>query len=84
MYCDNKSAINLANNPVRHDRTKHVEVDRHFIRERIDSKELVLPYMKSEDQVADIFTKALPATPFERNVSKLGMFDMYAQLEGEC
>ncbi|XP_049936458.1 retrovirus-related Pol polyprotein from transposon RE1 isoform X4 [Nymphaea colorata] len=84
MYCDNKSVINLANNPVLHDRTKHVEIDRHFIRERIDAKELMLPYMKSEDQTADILTKALSVTPFERNVSKLGMFDMYAQLEEEC
>ncbi|XP_049936825.1 retrovirus-related Pol polyprotein from transposon RE2 isoform X2 [Nymphaea colorata] len=82
MYCDNKSAINLANNPVLHDRTKHVEIDRHFIRERIDSKELILPYMKSEDQIADVLTKALCTSQFEKNVSKLCMFDMYAKLEG--
>lgn len=46
LYYDNKAAINLANNLVLHDRTKHVEIDRHFISERIDAKELILPYIK--------------------------------------
>ncbi|CAN6448059.1 unnamed protein product [Victoria cruziana] len=83
MFCDNKAAINLANNLVLHDRMKYVELDRHFIRKKIDSKELVLSYVRSEDQVADMFTKGLPNGDFERNVTKLGMFNMYAQLEGE-
>ncbi|KAG6513861.1 hypothetical protein ZIOFF_024198 [Zingiber officinale] len=60
LYCDNKAAINIANNPIQHDRTKHIKIDRHFIRERLDSGELCLPYVKSEDQLADIFTKAIP------------------------
>ncbi|CAN6477878.1 unnamed protein product [Victoria cruziana] len=84
MFCDNKAAINLANNPVMYDRTKHVEIDRYFIREKIDSKELILSYVRYEDQVADIFIKGLSCGVFERNVSKLDMFDMYAHFEGEC
>ncbi|CAN6458627.1 unnamed protein product [Victoria cruziana] len=48
MICDNKTTINLANNPVLHDQMKHVELVRHFIREKIDSKELVLSYVRSE------------------------------------
>jgi hypothetical protein len=40
LYCDNKVAINIANNPVQHDRTKHVEIDRHFIKEKLDSGEM--------------------------------------------
>jgi hypothetical protein len=40
LYCDNKTAINIANNPVQHDRTKHVEIDRHFIKEKLDSGEM--------------------------------------------
>ncbi|KAG6483737.1 hypothetical protein ZIOFF_060391 [Zingiber officinale] len=84
LYCDNKSASYIANNPMQHDRTKHIEIDRHFIRERLDSGELCLPYVKSEDQLADMFTKAIPQAVFDSSLSKLNMFDIYVQLEGEC
>lgn len=47
LYRDNKAAINLANNLVTHDHTKHMEIDRHFLRDKIDSKELILSYIKS-------------------------------------
>lgn len=59
MYCDNKIAINLANNPIMYDCTKYIEIDLHFIMERIYSKELILPYIKLKDQVTYIFTKGL-------------------------
>lgn len=65
-----------------HDYTKYVGIDQHFIREKI-VEELIHPYMKSEDQVVDIFTKGLSCRAFEINVSKLEMFVIYAQLEGE-
>ncbi|CAN6447253.1 unnamed protein product [Victoria cruziana] len=84
FYCDNKAAISLSNNPVMHDQTKHVEIDRHFVREKIDSKELILSYIKTEDQIADVFTKGLYSGGFERNICKLAIFDIYVQLEGEC
>ncbi|CAL2254196.1 unnamed protein product [Prunus armeniaca] len=54
LYCDNIAAINIAHNPVQHDRTKHVEVDRHFIKERLEDKTLQFPFVKSEDQLVDI------------------------------
>lgn len=57
--CDNKAAINLSNNPIIHDKTKPMRIVRHFIRERIDLKYLILPYLKTRDQVADIFNKNL-------------------------
>ncbi|CAN6440401.1 unnamed protein product [Victoria cruziana] len=82
LYCDNKVAINLSNNHVLYDRTKHIELDRHFIREKIDSRELTLPFVKTQDQ--NIFIKGLSSRDFGKNVCKLGIFDMYAQLEGEC
>nr|ABG22578.1 retrotransposon protein, putative, unclassified [Oryza sativa Japonica Group] len=59
LHCDNKSAINIANNPVQHDRTKHVEIDRFFIKEKIDSGMLRLEYIKSCEQLADCLTKGL-------------------------
>ncbi|KAG6495140.1 hypothetical protein ZIOFF_042931 [Zingiber officinale] len=51
---------------------------------RLDSGELCLPYVKSEDQLADMFTKAIPQVVFDSSLSKLNMFDIYVQLEGEC
>lgn len=78
LYCDNQAAISIANNPVQHDRTKHVEVDRHFIRERVLSKELCLPFVPTDRQCADIFTKGLFKPQFELLMSKLGMCDVYA------
>ena len=57
--CDNKAAIQISENPVQHDRTKHVEVDRHFIKEKIEAGIIELPFVSSEDQLADILTKVV-------------------------
>ncbi|PNX86396.1 putative LRR receptor-like protein kinase, partial [Trifolium pratense] len=60
IYCDNKSAIAMANNPVHHHRTKHIAIKYHFIREANTTKQIQLEYCTTEEQIADIFTKALP------------------------
>ncbi|XP_019231771.1 PREDICTED: uncharacterized protein LOC109212574 [Nicotiana attenuata] len=70
---DNKSAQALAKNPVYHDRSKHIDTRYHFIRECIAKKEVELKYVKSHDQVADIFTKPLKYEDFQRLRSRLGM-----------
>jgi len=59
IYCDNISSILLANNPVYHAKTKHIEVHYHFIKEKVLVKEIILIHMCTKDQVVDIFTKAL-------------------------
>ena len=57
LFCDNKSAIDIAHNPVQHDRTKYVEVDRHFIKEKLDAGLICIPFVPSKDQLADMLTK---------------------------
>ena len=64
LWCDNVSAIALASNPVFHARTKHVEVDYHFIRERVLRKDLAISFVSGKDNLADIFTKPLPGPLF--------------------
>lgn len=78
LYCDNKAAISIRQNPVQHDRTKHVEIDRHFIKEKIDCKDICIPFVPSSQQIADVFTKGLSRSSFEFLVSKLGMIDIYS------
>lgn len=78
VFCDNQSAINIANNPVHHDRTKHVEIDRHFIKEKIENGTVSLLYTPTSQQIADILTKALPRKNFEDLSTKLGLINIYA------
>jgi hypothetical protein len=82
LHCDNKAAIEIAHNPVQHDRTKHVEVDRHFIKENLDRKIIRFPFVQSEDQLADVLTKVVSGRVFNSSIDKLGMYDIYAPTSG--
>ena len=82
IYCDNLSSIQLARNPVFHARTKHIEVHYHFIRERVLDGDIDLTYVRTDEQVADIFTKALGAEKLRRFRSMLGVQDMVLSLRG--
>ncbi|CAA7396036.1 unnamed protein product [Spirodela intermedia] len=62
IYCDNKSAINLVHNPVQHDRTKHVEIDRHFIKEKLEANMICISYISTNNQLADMLTKGISGT----------------------
>ena len=76
LWCDNLGATYLSANPVFHARTKHIEIDFHFVRERIANKQLEIRFVHSRGQLADGFTKALPTRSFEEfkrnlNLTKL-------------
>ncbi|KAM1420476.1 hypothetical protein ACFX2I_002841 [Malus domestica] len=78
LYCDNKSAREIAENPVQHDRTKHVEVDRHFIKEKLEKKIVSISFVNSEEQLADVLTHAVCNRRFGESLVKLGMSNIYA------
>lgn len=71
IWCDNKSAIALAENPVFHGRTKHIEIDIHFLRDLIKKGQVEIKYIPGRRQVANIMTKALPYESFEFHKNKL-------------
>lgn len=78
LHCDNTSAIEIAHNPVQHDRTKHVEIDRHFIKEKLEAGIITFPFVRSEHQLADVLTKAVAGSVLDDSIVKLGMCDIHA------
>ena len=75
IQVDNKSAIELAKNPVNHERNKHIDIRFHFFREQVKERNVELEHVESRAQVADMFTKSLLSSLFENNKMILGMKD---------
>nr|GEW59003.1 retrovirus-related Pol polyprotein from transposon TNT 1-94 [Tanacetum cinerariifolium] len=75
IYCDSKSAIAISCNPVQHSRTKHIVVQYHFIKEHVEKGTIKLYFVKTDYQLADIFTKSLPTYRFNYLVRRLGSDD---------
>ncbi|GKE95907.1 hypothetical protein Tco_1580762 [Tanacetum coccineum] len=76
LYYDNKSAIALCCNNVQHSRSKHIDIRHYFIKEQVEKGVVELYFVRTEYQLADIFTKALPRERFEFILSRLGMKSM--------
>ena len=98
MYCDNQTAISIAKNLVFHECTKHIVFDCHFIRDLLMKKQIVTPFIRSDDQLGDILTNPLAHSDdqlgdiltnplahasFQRLYFKQKMFDLYAAALGE-
>ena len=76
LHDDNTSAIQISANPVFYERTKHIEVDCHSIRDTLESQVISLPHISSDLQVVDVFTKALPQQRHQFLVGKLLLIDL--------
>ncbi|CAL9019655.1 unnamed protein product [Prunus brigantina] len=72
------AAIAIVHNPVQHDHTKHMEVDRHFVKEKLGAEIISFPFILSEYQLANVFTKVVSTTVFLNSLDKLGMRDIFA------
>jgi hypothetical protein len=73
VYCDNISVVYLSTNPVQHQRTKHVEIDLHFVREHVAIGDVCVLHIPTTSQLVDVFTKGLPTMVFEEFRSSINI-----------
>lgn len=84
VYCDNISAIYMSSNPIQHQRTKHVEIDPHFVRERVGLGDIRILHVLTTSQFADVFTKGLPSSVFTKFRSSLNVRCINDSTAGAC
>ena len=75
LYCDNESAIKIAHNPVQHSKTKHIQIRHHFLRDHVLKGDISIEHVKTEEQLADIFTKPLDEKRFSKLRCELNILE---------
>ena len=73
LHIDNQSAIAIARNPEFHDRTKHIDVRYHFLRQKVENEEILLTYLPTDNQIADVLTKGLARAKHEHFSEEMGL-----------
>ena len=84
IRCDNQGCINISENPVFHDKSKHIEMKYHFIRDMVQKGMVKLQYVSTEENIADVMTKPLSMMNFRHLQDNLGMEENVSLTEREC
>ena len=84
IRCDNQSCVKLFENPVFHDRSKHIEMRYHYLRDMVQKGAISLQYIPIEEQIVDVFTKPLTAVKFLYFRDNIGMAENASLIEREC